>query len=343
MIKYSSNSAIKSVSVPYPFSFDLTSEGDGTGTVSFYCNPSVTSTLYVTGNAKMYTDAAGTLGECTDKSFAHAAYLSGLTMYIRLTSGSAKIYAKTKLIEEIRIGETATKANAPLVSGDFSNMTPLLVLELNAKCHFDSSITKLVNAKRINIRTSMNKGYTYGSVSGLTAIDVLILHDYSVNRIAGATMNITGTVENFTEHPWCELVDDEEISIFVTGEVPDVELFYGTGFRACTATIDAWTNCVYIENNCPNITVNTVIGLTKMGYFQPSAIVLTETQVNQILADLRANVATVKGYSPSETSRTFDVRGAVGTAAPTGQGLIDKQFLIDWVGGSGQTNNVYTR
>jgi hypothetical protein len=83
--------------------------------------------------------------------------------------------------------------------------------------------------------------------------------------------------------------------------------------------------------------------MTRLGYCQLRNRIYTETQINQFLADLRANVATVKGYTPSETTRTFDLSGLPGTAAPTGQGLIDKQFLIDWVGGSGQRNNVTTR
>ena len=346
-IKYSSNTATETVNVPFVFGGTLTSRGDGTKTVGIYINPITTGKiLTVTGSAKIYTNEGGTLGEASTKSLTHAAIGSATTYYIKLTSGTAKWYVNTKQIDEFATQQISSgHENAPKIGGDFSNWVTLTTLRFSSRVNFVSSITKVCNSilKTIELDTAYNEGVVTGIVTGAVNVTKIKFVDY-INRISSGLMYITGDVTNFVANPWLELVDQYGTAINVTGDLTNVDptLLYGDtiGF---TGDGSAWTNCYYIEDVYSSVNYTTLIGMTRLGYCQLRNRIYTETQINQFLADLRANVATVKGYAPSETTRTFDLSGLPGTAAPTGQGLIDKQFLIDWVGGSGQTNNVTTR
>jgi hypothetical protein len=339
---YGTQTATKAITVPYPIGFDLVARLDGSEVGYIYLKTSVNATVKVTGAARLYDDEAGTINEATTKSLTANVQKN---VYVRLSTGTAKIYLSTKKLTSLYVDNVAA-TKSPKVQGDFSNIITLVDLSLVGRTNFTSSITKLANINYIHIRTSTNEGIIIGSTNAMAGtVTTMSFVDYSVDRIAGAGIYAGGDLSLITQHPFFELVDDDGDRMNFTGDLTNVDpgFFYADAFENCSANISAWTQCYYIENTCPNITVTTVIGMPALGYFQLPNVVMSSAVVNQLLADFRTNVATVKGYGPSEITRTFDVQGAIGTGAPTGQGLIDKQWLIDWIGGSGQTNNVVTR
>lgn len=345
-IKYGSNSITKTIAVPFTYGGVLTSRGDGTKTVGININPTVSGAiLTVTGNARIYTDEAGTVGEATSKVLNHYAYGSSPRFFIKLTSGTAKWYVNTKRVNDFLTQQIAVgHENAPKISGDFSNWVTIQLLSLVSRVSFPSDLTKVCNPlmKHLSLSTAYNEGRVTGDASGAIHTTTLSLKDY-ISRIAPNLMYVTADLSLYDSHPFLELVDDFGEAMDIVGDLTPVDpsFWYGSGSSKLSGNASAWTECCYVETSGA-FTATTIAGMTKCGYFQPN-VIMTETQVNQFLADLRANVDVVKGYGPSETSRTFDLSGAIGTAAPTGQGLIDKQWLIDWVGSSGQRNNVITR
>jgi hypothetical protein len=346
-IKYSSNTETKTVNVPFVFGGTLTARGNGSTTVRININPTTTGkVLTVTGNARLYTNQEGTLGESTSKTLTHQGLGSAASFFIKLTSGTATWYINTKQIDEFSTQEmVAGDLNCPKIGGDFSNWVTLKTFGLRSRVNFTSSVTKMCNSlmKSFYASTSYNEGIVTGDLSGAIHTTQISLKNHT-DRIAPNLMYVTCHITSAWDgHPWLELSGNYALeAMYITGDLTPVDpvMWYGEGSIYLTANASSWTHCYYIETDGA-FTATTIAGMTKCGYFQPT-VVMSETQVNQFLADLRANVAVVKGYAPSETLRTFDLRGAVGTAAPTGQGLIDKQFLIDWTDG-GRTNNVYTR
>jgi len=293
--------------------------------------------MYATGNVKLYKHD-GT-EEATQKSVPWAS--GGISFQVKCTSGTGTVYFNKKGIEMFTI--TGNGANVPLFTFDFSNWTNIKTLNLAGKCSATSSLTKLTILEYLHTDTGNNRGVVTGELKSTVIVGISVV-DYIPNRSPGAAMIITMDLSTVAEHCYFEIVDDAG-NMTVTGDITDIDptFFYGNVYENVSADISAWHACYYLENNCPNITGTTIVGMVACGYFQPHASVLTTAQVNQFLADLRANVATVKGYGPSEGQRSFDVSGAIGSGAPSGQGLIDKQFLIDWVGGEGQINLVTTR
>ena len=66
----------------------LAATGNGTGVFTLRLYSMVTSTAYISGIGRFYTDAAGTLGEATSMALTANALT---TLYVRLVSGSAYV------------------------------------------------------------------------------------------------------------------------------------------------------------------------------------------------------------------------------------------------------------
>jgi len=71
------------------------------------------------------------------------------------------------------------------------------------------------------------------------------------------------------------------------------------------------------------ITVPRVNNLKDLSYLDITGLVLTSANVNQILADIRAN----KDEAKTQLYRLIGLVGAAGTGAPTGQGITDAAYL----------------
>ena len=345
-VTYGSYTVTKSITVPYPIGFDLTAMGDGSETIYVYLNPLVNCNVKVSGAAKMYTDVNGTLGECTTKAMTHVVFRggTGTRVYIKLATGTAKLYITSKQIEEIGFYQGSGLTNCPKVGGSIADLITMRSFIVATRVNISSNINKLEDLVAFNLSTYINEGQMTGDWTNMINLTDFVVNDVPAIRLAGASEYYTGDLTNYIGHPRTEFSDEDKVSLFFTGDLTtiDPKFMHGAGWDALLGTVDAWTECYYIETLNSSVVINTVIGMKALGYIQIPNTVLTSVQVNQILADLLVNVDEAKTYVPT-SDRTYDLSGAIGTGAPTGQGLLDKAALIAWTGGSGQKNNVTTR
>ena len=130
----------------------LASTGNGAGVFTLRLYSTATSTAYISGIGRFYTDAAGTLGEATSMALT-ANVLT--TLYVRLVSGSAYVIVDNASAIPCFGSNThggthyafTEATNAPKING------------------MDISYLKYCTAIRIN--SNLNLSVIKGSVSGL--------------------------------------------------------------------------------------------------------------------------------------------------------------------------------
>src|SRR5574344_467597 len=153
----------------------LAATGTGAGVFTLRLYSTVTSTAYISGIGRFYTDAAGTLGEATSMTLTANALT---TLYVRLSSGSAYVIV------------------------DNANAIPCFGSNTHGGWH--DAFTEATNAPKINgmdisylkyctaIRISSNGNLSVikGSVAGLTALTYLSLN--------GSLLTCSGSVAGLT-------------------------------------------------------------------------------------------------------------------------------------------------
>src|SRR5574344_407765 len=153
----------------------LAATGNGTGVFTLRLYSTVTSTAYISGIGRFYTDAAGTLGEATSMTLTANALT---TLYVRLSSGSAYVIV------------------------DNANAIPCFGSDTHGGFH--DAFTEATNAPKINgmdisylkyctairIVSNLNLSIIKGSVEGLTSLTYLAL--------SGTQLTCSGSVAGMT-------------------------------------------------------------------------------------------------------------------------------------------------
>ena len=153
----------------------LAATGTGAGVFTLRLYTTVTSTAYISGIGRFYTDAAGTLGEATSRTLTANALT---TLYVRLARGSAYVLVDNAsaipCFGSNSHGGThyafTEATNAPKING------------------MDISYLKYATAIRIN--TNLNLSAIKGSISGLTQLTYLYLN--------GSLLTCSGSVAGLT-------------------------------------------------------------------------------------------------------------------------------------------------
>jgi hypothetical protein len=103
-----------------------------------------------------------------------------------------------------------------------------------------------------------------------------------------------------------------------------------TGSFALLASLENFASCPPLMTKPANLLANPKL----CNFYTPTTWVLSETEVNTYLANIWANREVVRTYlkntdgtSYGEGYRTIDLNANVGSSAPTGQGIIDKNNL----------------
>ena len=153
----------------------LAATGTGAGVFTLNLYSTVTSTAYISGIGRFYTDAEGTLGEATSRTLTANALT---TLYVRLSSGSAYVlvdnasaipcFGSTTLGGYHYAFTEAT--NAPKING--------------------MDIAYLRHCTAIRIYSNLNLSAIKGSVEGLTALTTLAL--------VGSLLTCSGSVAGLT-------------------------------------------------------------------------------------------------------------------------------------------------
>lgn len=344
-VKYGSYTSTKTASIPFAFGFNVETRGDGTGVLAFNTRSTQITTFKTTGNVKMYTQPDGVTGECT--SLTVPANVDG-RIWIKCTTGSGKIYSSSKIQNSLSFTSVGSSINAPKLSGNISDYTPLKTIFIGYRCNIPFNAEKLTNIEYVTNSSKNNEGNVTVNATVLTECTNFSFVNIRPENggVAGGRIYVTGDLSKVATHCTLEVVNERPGDYTLTGDITaiDPSWFYGEGgYDNISANISGWTNCFYIENNCPNVTMTTVIGMDRLGYLHLSEIIVSTVVVNQVAQDLLANVNVVKGYAATEVNRIFDLAFAEGTGAPTGVGLAAVNDLRSWVGGLGQRNTVTTR
>src|SRR5574344_936376 len=161
----------------------LAATGTGAGVFTLRLYSTVTSTAYISGIGRFYTDAAGTLGEATSMTLTANALT---TLYVRLSSGSAYVLV--------------------------DNASSIPCFGSNVRGGFHDAFTEATNAPKINgmdisylkycteirIYSTINLSVIKGSVEGLTELTYL--------RLNGNSLTCSGSVAGLTALTYLALI-----------------------------------------------------------------------------------------------------------------------------------------
>jgi Leucine-rich repeat (LRR) protein len=333
------------------FNLTFNALGDGSGISKIRFNVSETTTMILSGTARFYSDAAGTLNESTSAVITTGALR---TFYMRLPSGNATLKVKNVITGWGGNTQAFTDTGWEHASGVSWVNYPFI----------DIDISLLTHLTTINL---FGNNTVHGDMSTLTAMTYIELgNGYGGSNNSGAGCTITGDVSGMT-NLWC--LDAWDITSFygdITGLV-NLRVIWIKGLNTLSGSIAALTSLTYLDieggntitgslnaltslttlylsgNNTVSGEVSGLINLDTISIYSSGAITITNTtnltklsqlfpcypvvfssaNVNQILADVWVNRNVVK----SSPIRTIDLSGNIASGAPTGQGITDKAAL----------------
>ena len=154
----------------------LAATGTGAGVFTLRLYSTVTSTAYISGIGRFYTDAAGTLGEATSRTLTANART---TLIVRLSSGSAYV-----LVDN---ASAIPCFGSPTLGGYHYAFTEAT----NAPKINGMDISYLKYATAIRVNSNLNLSVIKGSVAGLTRLAYLYL--------SGNLLTCSGSVAGLTQ------------------------------------------------------------------------------------------------------------------------------------------------
>jgi len=192
----------------------------------------VTSTAYISGIGRFYTDAAGTLGEATSRTLT-ANVLT--TLYVRLASGSAYVLV------------------------DNANAIPCFGSDTHGGIH--NAFTEATNAPRVNgldiaylkyatairINSNLNLSVIKGSVAGLTLLTYLVL--------VGNLLTCSGSISGLTALTDLSLIGNLlTCSGSISGLTALTDLSLVGDLLTCSGSISGLTALLSLYLNGPLLT-----------------------------------------------------------------------------------------
>ena len=319
-IKYSSNTAIKSIIKSPALSFNLNAQGDGSGVLEIRIKTNVAGTLYVTGGAKLYDNVACTIGESTSKSIATGGDLTyGYFLYCKMSSGNGKLNFSNKHLTQLVFNESSV--NCPMPGGDISHWIKSQVFVGHHR--FFGDLTNLLEARYIQ---GGGGCWFTGDVSNNTVIENL-----QSTEATDVRNNWTGNLSNKPNLSYLEVggyATPYGNLIAATNPKLYVVVSYSY-YQNWDVTLDGLTYLYYFETKDDfaqsrvRVTINDLSLCTALDFINLTHQNLGTATANSILAFFWANRNSAK-YSSASGYRGIHLSGI---AAPTGQGLVDKANL----------------
>ena len=162
----------------------LTATGTGAGIALLQFTSSERVIISVDGNAKIYRDAAATIGESQKWVVIPSGTIESIrTVYIKCTSGTAKLNIEKNKIEKII--SWASSTNAPSLGGSIEALTNLKWISTAGTNTLSGSISGMVDIVRL-LNTGANT--LSGSISLLTKLNYV--HVEGSNTISGDVSNL---------------------------------------------------------------------------------------------------------------------------------------------------------
>ena len=223
----------------------LAATGTGAGVFTLRLYSTVTSTAYISGIGRFYTDAAGTLGEATSMALTANALT---TLYVRLASGSAYV-----LVDN---ASAIPCFGSPTLGGSHYAFTEAT----NAPKINGMDIAYLRHCTAIRVYSNLNLSVIKGSVAGLTALTYLYL--------IGSNLTCSGSVAGLTALTNLTLTGDLLTCSGSVAGLTALTYLYLTGdLLTCSGSVAGLTALTYLRLSGNLLTCSgSVAGLTALTY-----------------------------------------------------------------------------
>ncbi len=232
----------------------LAATGTGAGVFTLRLYSTVTSTAYISGIGRFYTDAAGTLGEATSRTLTANALT---TLYVRLSSGSA--YVLVDNASSISCFGSLTHGGVHYAFTEATNAPKINGMD----------ISYLKYCTEIRISSNLNLSVIKGSVAGLTALTTLIL--------SGSLLTCSGSVAGLTQLTTLILSGSLlTCSGSVAGLTQLTTLNLGGSLLTCSGSVAGLTQLTFLALGGSLLTCSgSVAGLTQLTFLALGGSLLT--------------------------------------------------------------------
>ena len=282
----------------------LNSTGTGTGVSTLKLTVSDTTTMYITGAGKFYTDAAGTLGESTTVTITSGA---SRTFYLKVTTGTSNIiiYRGNSCVTKLDEWTSSTNAaninlmnlnSIPFVmtyffcagnntiTGDLSNLSNIIT-------YFNCQGNNTVTGDLSNLPTVMNTFLCTGSsviTGNLSSLPTVMTFFYcaGTNTITGNLSSLSSIITYFICYGYNTITGN-------LSSLPSVMTYFNctgnntiTGNLSSLPTVMTYFNC-YGSNTIQQYTGKTWANNMQRVYLRSNTATNLTAQMNdQLLIDL---------------------------------------------------------
>jgi len=229
----------------------LTATGDGSGVVTLIMEASENTTITLVGDAKFYSDSAGTLDESSTWTIVSGAER---TIYVKCTSGTAYFIVEKNTIT--RWVSWDSPENGPSIGGNIEGLTNLSYLSVDGNNTLYGDISLLTNLT-LFLLMGIGIGIS-GSISELTNLTNFGLSD------PASSCTVTGDITELTNLVLFGVTSE---SASITGSIANLtnlEVFLITYNNTISGSIAGLTNLSYLSVDGNNTLTGSINGLTSI-------------------------------------------------------------------------------
>jgi len=224
--------------------------------------------------------------------------------------------------ERVRRVYSAQTDGRTAFGGNISSWTWLTYLNVSGSNTLSGSVAGLTDLTLLNVSGSNTLS---GSVAALTDLTYL--------AVSGSN-TLLGSVTGLTDLTYLAVSGSNTLSGSVAA-LTDLTVLHVYGNNTLSGSVAALTDLTYLNvygNNTLTGFDGVASSATKLAYFKMNNV-LSEAVVNAILAGFWAN----RDVPKTRAERTIDLNDNAGSAAPTGQGITDRDALRLYVSPPGAT------
>jgi len=297
-----------------------------------------------------YLEGTGTLGVNWGDGNTNNYTLTGSPQAVKHTFGAAGKYG-VALIGNVTYLESNSEAGiggagCTSFGGNISTMTGLTYLCVYGSNTLSGSVTHLTGLTYLVVQGSNTLSGSITNLSGLTSLNVQGNSTLSgdITNLTGltqltdfATNTLSGSITNLTALTYLGVFGSNTLSGSVNN-LTALTVLSVCGSNTLSGSVAGLTNLTFLQITGSNTVTGwetaaaTCTGLCE--FVQRGNTVLNSSQVNAVLAGIRANCAA--SHTAFNGLRTIDLKNT-GNGPPTGQGITDKAYLQGYATPPGST------
>lgn len=229
------------VSTAITLTISATGDGSGVGDLKFTSEEEMV--LELDGNAKFYTDAAGTQGESstwtTTSKTQH--------LYIKCSSGTSNLKISANKFDTIESWTSGT--NAPSLGGDITYLWTTSKIAMLGNNTFFGDVSKLINSTTIHVDGNNTLS---GDLSGLTQLKSIFVR---------GSNTITGSLTNLVNLTFARIEGSNTVSGDITN-ITGIKYLNIKGSNTITGDISDKTSLYYISVSGSNTLYGSIEALS---------------------------------------------------------------------------------